>query len=100
MVQLVRKDKFTWNEKVEEVFQDLKQLFISTLILIYSDPSKSFYFEADLSDFALSTILSQYGKDEKFYPAAFLCRKFSITNINYEKYDRKLLIIVDAFEKW
>jgi hypothetical protein len=57
---LTRKDKFVWDEKAEEAFETLKKAFTSALILIHADSSKPFFLEADASDFALGSVLSQY----------------------------------------
>ena len=56
--------------------------------------------EANASDFALGSILSQYGKDGRLHPIAFRSPKFSTTKINYEIHDKELLAIIDAFEEW
>ena len=61
---------------------------------------KPFIIKAEASDFALGSILSQQGNDEKLHPVAFHSRKFDATKINYEIYDKELLAIVDSFTQW
>ena len=56
--------------------------------------------EADSPDFALGSILSQQGNDEKLHPVAFHSRKFDAAEINYEIHDKELLAIVDSFTQW
>ena len=63
LTHLTGKDKFVWDEKVEEAFEVLKKAFISTPIFVYADSSKPFFLETDASHFILNSILSQYGKD-------------------------------------
>jgi hypothetical protein len=47
---LTGKDKFVWAKKA---FEMLKKAFIPTPILVHADSSKSFFLEANASDFAL-----------------------------------------------
>jgi hypothetical protein len=55
--------------------------------------------EADASNFALRTVLSQEGKKRKLYLVVFYSRKFSAVEINYEIHDKELLAIVDSFQE-
>jgi hypothetical protein len=100
LTHLIGKDKFVWNEKAEKAFEVLKKAFTSTLILVHLDSSKPFFLEAYTLDFALDSVLSQYGKDGRFHPIAYCSRKFSTVEINYEIQDKELLAIIDAFEEW
>ena len=75
-------------------------LFTSAPILAHVDPEKTFIIEANASDFALGSILSQRGIDEKLHPVAFHSRKFDAAEINYEIHDKELLAIVDSFTQW
>jgi hypothetical protein len=63
LTRLIGKDKFVWDEKVEEAFEALKKAFISAPILVHADSSKPFFLEVDASNFTLNSVLSQYGKD-------------------------------------
>ena len=81
-------------------FESLKKAFTLAPILAHVDPEKPFIIEADASDFALSSILSQQGDDEKLHPVAFHSRKFDAAEINYEIHDKELLAIVDSFTQW
>jgi hypothetical protein len=71
LTRLIGKEKFVWDDKAEEAFKRLNNLFTSALVLVYPDPSKPFFLEADASDFVLGSVLSQYGKDNKLHPIAF-----------------------------
>ena len=82
------------------VFETLKKAFTSAPILAHVDLGKPFIIEADTSDFALGSILSQQGDDEKLHPVAFHSRKFNAAEINYEIHDKELLAIVDSFTQW
>ena len=52
-------------------FESLKKAFTSAPILGHVDPEKHFIIEANASDFALGSIISQQGNDEKLHPVAF-----------------------------
>ena len=73
---------------------------MSTPILAHVDPEKPFIIEADASDFALGSILSQPGEDGHLHLVAFHSRKFNVAEINYEVRDKELLVVVDSFTQW
>jgi hypothetical protein len=94
LTQLTRKGQpFIWSEETDMAFESLKKAFTSAPILAHVDPEKPFIIEADASDFALGSILSQQGNDEKLHPMAFHSRKFDTAEINYEIHDKELLAI-------
>jgi hypothetical protein len=68
--------------------------------LIHAIFSKPFILEMDASNFVINTILSQLGKDNLLHPIGFHSHKFSLIEINYKIHDKKLLAIMDVFEKW
>jgi hypothetical protein len=61
-------DKFVWDEKAEEAFETLKKAFTSTPILVHAGSSKPFFLEVDALDFALGSVLSQYGENGRLHP--------------------------------
>ena len=81
-------------------FESLQKAFKSAPILAHVDPEKPFITEVDASDFALGSILSQQGDDEKLHLVDFYSRKFDVAKINYEIHDKELLRIVDFFTQW
>jgi len=78
----------------------LKQSCISTLIFIHVDLSKTLCWEIDTLAFALQSVLSQYGEDMHLHPIVFCSSKFSVVEIDYKIYNKELLAIIHAFEKW
>jgi hypothetical protein len=40
------------------------------------------------------------GKEKKLHPFAFYFRKMLLAELNYDIYDKELLAIVAAFQKW
>jgi hypothetical protein len=101
LTTLTCKDKpFSWNPKSRAAFDTLKTTFTSALVLIHPDSAKPFTMETDASDFALGAILSQPGIYGSLHPVAFYSRKLTNAEINYQVYDKELLVIIITFEQW
>ncbi|KAK6115938.1 hypothetical protein DH2020_008207 [Rehmannia glutinosa] len=63
MTRLTKKwDKFQWNEKCEESFQELKQRLTSASVLTIPDLTKDFVIYSDASKQSLRCVLMQHGK--------------------------------------
>jgi len=56
--------------------------------------------ETDVSDYALTAILSIMTKDNEIHPVAFHSRTFSTPELNYDIYDKEVLAIFKAFKMW
>lgn len=90
-----------WGKSEEEAFQKLKLAFTSAPILKHFDPDKVTYLETDSSDYVLAAVLSQIDeKDNLLHPVAFLSKKMTPAECNYDIYDKELLAIIRAFEEW
>lgn len=72
-------------------FRKLKKLFTSAPVLIQPDTSKQFIVEVDASDSSVGAVLSQYvGPDNRLHPCAFLSRRLSPAEQNYDVGNREL----------
>ncbi len=92
---------FVWSPLCESSFQKLKTSFTSAPILMLPDTSRQFIVEVDLSDVGIGAILSQRAeKDGKLHPCAYLSRKLSPAERNYDVGNRELLAIKVALEEW
>src|SRR5207248_4087018 len=90
---------FVWNKTADVHFRFLKECFSPKYILRHFNPYLETSVEADSSDFAIGGILSQkHGKT--WYPVAFISRKLTPAELNYEIYDKEMLAIVECFKKW
>jgi hypothetical protein len=78
----------------------LKASFTTTPFFIHANPSKPFVLETNASHFTLGVVLSQLKEDNLLHPVGFRSHNFFPTKINYEKHDKELLVIMDAFEEW
>ena len=101
LIALVRKDiLFKWIEECQKFFKLLKERFTTALILVHFDSTKEIIVKTDASDWVSTEILSQYSDDNILCPVAFFSKKHSVQEVNYEIYDKELLVIICAFEEW
>ena len=92
---------FRWTPAAAAAFDHLKIAFCSAPVLIHADFEKPFVVETDASDFAIGMVLSQPGSDsEHLHPVAFLSRKLTDAEINYDTFDKEALAVYEAFEGW
>jgi len=80
--------KWTWPPACQDAFDKLKEMFTTGLILTHLDDTRPTKLETDASDCVLGAVLSQLWEDEKLHPVAFLSRKFSPAEINYDVHDK------------
>ena len=62
------------------------------------NPAKKIIIETDISRIALSAILSQLDKKDRLHSIIFYSKKFTTPELNYNIYDKKLLIIINSFK--
>ncbi|KAG5726354.1 hypothetical protein E4T56_gene18912 [Termitomyces sp. T112] len=100
--QLTRKDTpWDWDSKCQSVFLLLKKAFTSAPVLRHFNPSLLIVLECDASNYAITGILSQSnsgGKD--LCPVAFYTQSMIPAELNYDIYDKELLMIIEAFRQW
>ena len=81
-------------------FKDLKTAVTTAPVLMSLQDSEPFWIEADSSDFATETVLSQQlMTDRKWHPMAFYSKSLSSVEWNYEIYDKEMLAIIHALEE-
>jgi len=56
--------------------------------------------ETDVSDYALTAILSIVNKDNEVHPVAFHSCTFTAAELNYDTHDKEFLAIFEAFKIW
>ncbi|KAJ0440472.1 putative nucleotidyltransferase, Ribonuclease H [Helianthus annuus] len=95
LTALTKKDGFIWSEAALKAFNDLKQALLSTPVLRLPDFSKPFVIECDASSDGVGAILSQ-----EDHPVAYFSKGFSPSNRLKSAYDRELLALVMAVQKW
>jgi len=93
---LTRKDQpFTWTDKCEESFQELKRRLINALILVIPDVGKPFEVYCDASHLGLGCVLMQEKK-----AVAYASRQLKVHEGNYHTHDLELAAIVFALKIW
>lgn len=93
-------ETFSWTERAEGAFRELKEKFICAPILTIFDQEKQIILETDVSDYALEMCVSQPDVNGLLRPVAFYLRKIVPAEMNYEIHDKELLIIMTAFTEW
>ena len=56
--------------------------------------------KTDTLDYALATILSIVNKENEVHLVAFHSYTFTVVELNYNTYDKELLVIFEAFKIW
>ena len=98
---LIQKDiPWKFDFSCQDAFNSLKKAFIFTPILAHWIPDDQLIMETDVSDYALAAILSIVNKDNEVYPVAFYSHTFTVVELNYDTYNKKLLAIFEAFKIW
>ena len=101
LTHLTQKDTlFSWTLKCQHVFEELKQIFIITSVLQNFNLEKPVTLETNASDYVAADVLSQPDEKGNLHSVIFFSSKMSLKKCNYEIYNKKLLIIVKAFEEW
>ena len=92
---LLKKDqKFDWTLTCQKAFNELKKRFTEEPVLIMPDHAKPFQIESDASKYASGAVLTQLDSNGDRHPCTFISKTFSLTERNYEIYDRELLAII------
>jgi hypothetical protein len=100
LTRLLKKDTpFDFDARAKEAFNLIKQVFKGAGILKHFQSDLETFIETDSSDFAISAILSQY-HEKVLYPVAFMSRKMTTAELNYEIHDKELLAVVSAIKIW
>ena len=69
-------------------------------MLLIPDNTKPFRVETDASNFAIGAILSRPNQQNKWQPVTFNSKSLSPAKRNYEVYDKEMLAVMHAFDKW
>ncbi len=101
MIQLTQKKIiFEWNKACQTAFNHMKRRMTETSILRHFDQTHETILKTDSFDYVNDEVLSQYDDEEVLHSIAFYSKNMSSAECNYEIYNKKLLIIIQAFEHW
>ncbi len=101
MIQLIQKKIiFEWNEICQIIFNHMKRCMTETFILCHFDQTCETILEINSFNYVNNEVLSQYNDEKVLHLIVFYSKNMSSAECNYEIYDKKLLIIIWAFEHW
>ncbi|XP_060178356.1 uncharacterized protein LOC132608338 [Lycium barbarum] len=95
LTELLKKDSFMWNQKATEAFKKLKVALTTAPVLVLPDFSMIFVVETDACNIGIGAVLMQKGQ-----PIAFLSKGLSVQHQTLSVYDKELLALVMAVNKW
>lgn len=96
LTKLTRKnEKFVWNEKCDQSFQELKRRLTTTPVLILPDPKRPFEVYCDASGQGLGCVLMQEGR-----VVAYASLQLRPHEVNYPTHDLELAAVVFALKIW
>jgi len=95
LTDLLKKDGFKWGNEAEKSFQALKQAMTTTLVLAMPNFEVPFEIENDASSQGIGAVLQQ-----NKHPIAFINRTLGPRWQNLSVYEKELLAIVFAVQKW
>ncbi|SJL16077.1 uncharacterized protein ARMOST_19593 [Armillaria ostoyae] len=99
LTQLTRKTDWMWGAAQNQAFQQLKKQMAEDIVLFILNRTGRFRVEADTSNGAIGTVLSQE-QEGIWRHMAFMSKALTATERNYEIYDKELLAIMLALEDW
>ena len=101
LYEMTRKEtKWNWGERQQRVFEELKEKFMTELVLVTPDLDKEMRVKADVSDFVMGGVLSMKCKDKKWRPVVYISKLLNEAERNYEIYDKEMLVIIWCLEAW
>lgn len=101
LTELTRKEvAYEWTQERQAAFDELKRRLVSAPVLLVPDVTKPFRVVTDASDFAVGAILEQADEQGNWHPCAYLSKQLNSAERNWATYDKELLAIKHATEKW
>ena len=97
---MIKKDKkWKWEQKYRELFKEVKNKFIKKPILKIYKLELLIRVKIDLLDFILGVYIQQKYKDKIQYLVAYYSKKLTLLKLNYNIYNKELLVIVTVLKK-
>jgi hypothetical protein len=101
LVKFLKEDTpFVWTKLFQREFDELKEKFVTTPILVIPYWSKEFHMHVDASPIMLSTILAQLGEAKVDNPIMFSSIKLITYDRNYTTMEREGIEMVYCMQKY
>jgi len=101
LYEMMRKEnKWSWGERQQIAFEELKERFTTEPVLVIPDLNKKMRVEADALDFATGGVLLMKCEDEKWRPVAYISKSLNEAERNYQIHDKEMLAIIRCLEAW
>ena len=99
--EMTRKEnKWSWEERQQKAFEELKKRFTIEPVLVTPDLDKEMRVKVDASDFVTEGVLSMKCEDEKWRPVAYISKSLNEAKRNYKIHDKEMLVIIQCLEAW
>lgn len=95
LTNLLKKDAFAWSPQAQEAFDKLKNAMITVPTLALPDFTNPFVVEIDACLAGIGVVLTLEG-----HPIAFVSKALAKKNLSLSVYDKELMSIVHAVERW
>ena len=89
-----KENKWSWKERQQKAFEELKERFMTELVLVTPDLDKEMRVEADVSDFATGEVLSMKCEDKRWKPVAYISKSLNKAERNYKIHGKEILAII------
>src|SRR5712671_3757679 len=96
-----------WTEAQTKAFETLKTLMCLKPVLTQPQYDKPFVVHTDASAYGMGTILLQEGEinpqkpsKPRLHPITYYSATFTLTERNYDIYERELLAVIKALQNW
>lgn len=95
LTTLLKRDQFQWGELADRAFNQLKQAMTTAVVLALPHFKKPFVIETDASYYGIGAVLMQNEQ-----PLAYLSKALGPKNAALSTYEKEMLAIVTAINKW
>lgn len=94
LIELLKNNKFSWNENSTAAFQRLRSMMITKPLLVLPNFEEEFVMETDACEEGVA-VLMQQGK-----PIAYMIKLLAGKHKAFSIYEKEMLAIVLALQKW
>ena len=101
LIELIKKNVFfVWFKNCQKVFITLKKIFAKESILRHYDFENEIQLKVNVSNRMIEKVMFQKNEHDIWKFVIYFFIIMIVVEFNYEIYDKKLFVIVRAFEEW